>query len=279
MVRRSAHREAGMTLLEVMLASAILATIVVLTWGSMSTSFQMRAVSLDKFDRYRNIQQAMERMTREISMAFVTNVGQQATNDQNEITYQTIFDGQDDELTFTALAHVRTRVGELASEQTELTYRLERLRGENGEMQQSLVRRSQAPIDDKPDEGGVKYVILPDVNRVTFEYWDASREIADDAWVRSWDAIGDHEGGLPARVRITIEVDHPTIPNRTLEFSTQTQIMLVDPLIVISADIAAERESAVQLIEEELRRQGFTDDSQLQGRDLDEFYNQRGGLR
>jgi len=262
-----------MTLIEVMLAAAILATIVVITWGSLSSSFRLRTASLDKFERYRTVQQTLDRMSREISMAFVTNVGLNASSLSGEATYRTIFDGQENELNFTSLAHVRTRVGDVASEQCEISYRLERRRGEDGQQTTVLIRREQAPIDANPDSGGIKYVMLPDVVSVRFEYWDSTREIAGDGWIRSWDAIRDHNGMLPERVRITLEVKHPTLDRQTLTFMTQTEIFLREPLVIVPENIAAEQRAVQQAIEEELRRQGFEDNSLLRGRDLDDFFS------
>ncbi len=242
----------GMTLVEVMLAVAILATIVALTWGTVSSSFRFRTATLDKFDRYRGVQQALDRMAREISMAFVTNIGQVATNDRGEITYRTIFEGRDDELTFTSLAHVRTRPGERTSEQCEISYRVEAMRGIDGQIRDNLVRREDAPIDADPDEGGVKYTLLEGVTRIRFEYWDSTREIAGEAWVRQWDAINDHAGMLPSRVRIEVEVEHPLLERETLTFATQTQIHLVDPLIIVPADIADEIREAAEALSGEV---------------------------
>lgn len=226
-----------MTLIEIMLALAILATIMALTWGSVSSSFRFRTATLDKFDRYRAVQTSLDRMSREISMAFVTNIGQITTNERNEVTYHTAFIGDDDELTFTSLAHVRTRADSPTSEQCEITYRLERQRGLDGRMHQNLVRREQAPIDDDPEEGGVKYTMIEDVRDIRFEYWDRDMEIAGEAWLRDWDAIQDHGGKLPLRVRITIEVEHPLNDRETLEFSTQAQIAITEPLVIIPPDL------------------------------------------
>lgn len=248
----------GFTLIEIMLALAILATLVALTWGTVSSSFKFRRATLDKFDRYRVVQMAMDRMSREISMAFVTNIGQIATNDRGEVTYQTAFIGKDDELTFTSLSHVRTREGEAASEQCEISYRIESQRGLDGDMHDNLVRREDAPIDDDPEEGGVLYAMLRDVESVRFEYWDPTREIAGEAWVRQWDAINDHDGQLPSRVRITLEVQHPLLPRETLEFTTQTEILLQDPLNVLPPDIAeALQEVAAELTEGEICNDGI----------------------
>jgi prepilin-type N-terminal cleavage/methylation domain-containing protein len=253
---RSPRWRRAFTLVEVMLAMALIATMVGLTWGTVAQSFRLRQASLERFDRYRGVQTALDRMSREIAMAFMTNVGQVATNDQNEITYRTAFIGSDDELTFTSLAHVRTRVGEVASEQCELSYRIESQRGEDGEIHRNLVRREDAPIDDDPEEGGVNYVLLHDVEEITFEYWDADEEIGGDAWRRSWDALDEHAGQLPSRVRITVEVAHPTRRGDTLTFTTQTQLALTKPLVILPANIAAQ----LNQVREELEQQQLLQD-------------------
>ncbi len=255
----SASTSPGFTLVEIMLALAILATIISLTWGTVASSFKFRTATLDKFDRYRNVQQTMDRMTREISMAFVTNIGQVATSENGQITYQTAFIGSDDELSFTSLSHVRTRVDEPASEQCEITYRVESQRGEDGDMHDNIIRREDAPIDDDPEEGGIKYTMLRDVQRLRFEYWDSTREIADEAWVDQWDAINDHDGQLPSRVRITMEVAHPLMERRTLTFSTQTEIMLPDPINVLPPDIAEALQAAADLLSGEVCDNGVDD--------------------
>lgn len=265
-MRPSIRNQRGMTLMEIMLAMTILATLITLTWSTISASFALRKASLDKFDRYRSIQMTMERMSRELSMSFVTNIGQESTNVTGEITYRTIFEGDAEELHFTALSHVRTRIDEPSSEQTEVSYRLERRQGEDGRYHTHLVRRSQFPIDDTPDEGGFVDVLLEDVEDITFEYWDGTREIAGDAWVRQWDAFNDHDGRLPDRVQITLKVPHPINEDRTLEFTTQTQLYLNKPLVVIPQDVARERDALIQEIEAQLAAEGF---EEFQG--LDDF--------
>lgn len=233
----SGRDPAGMTLIEVMLALAIFATLIALTWGSMTSSFRVRTAAMENADQYRLAQNALERMAREISMAFVTNIGDPPTNDRSEVTYRTIFEGERDELTFTSFAHVRTRAGEVATDQVALSYRVERQRGFDGRLTPNLVRRAKTPIDARPERGGIKYALLEDIHSVTFEYWDDSREIAGNAWTRSWNAARDHEGRLPSRVRISVEMPHPHIRNATVRYSTQTRIHLQDPILIVPAEL------------------------------------------
>ncbi len=91
--------------------------------------------------------------------------------------------------------------------------------------------------------------------------------------MRQWDAINDHEGMLPSRVRITIEVPHPTLDNRTLEFVTQTQVLLVDPLIIVPPDVEADRQALIEEIQRQLDEEGYDDFSNIDPADLEDFGN------
>ena len=48
------------------------------------------------------------------------------------------------------------------------------------------------------------------VKDLKIEYWDESREVGDNAWVRTWFSHENElEPLLPARVRITLELEMP----------------------------------------------------------------------
>ena len=224
------HRsQRGLTLIEVMLAVALLATITVILWGTVSTSFKIRNATIDKFERNRVVQQAMGRMVREIATAFITTPNADPTNNKREVMRETVFDGTDDELNFTGFCHVRIREDEVAGVEAELTYRIESMTGDDGKIHRNLVRREDAPIDAHADKGGVVYTMVEDVEDVRFEYWDGSKEIAGEAWAREWDASA-HDGQLPSRVRITLKVKHPLRDDRSITMSTQTTIALTEPI-------------------------------------------------
>ena len=104
-------------------------------------------------------------------------------------------------------------------------------------------------VDDDATDGGTTYTMLWDVEDITFEYWDSTREIAGEAWVRQWDAE-DHEGQLPSRVRMTVEVPHPTRRRETLEFATQTEIHLTDPILMLPPAVFEQIQEHNRAVEE-----------------------------
>lgn len=225
----SLRSQRGLTLIEVMLAVALLATITVILWGTISTSFRIRNATLDKFERNRVLQQAMDRMVREIASAFITTPNADPTNDAHEVMRETVFDGTDDELNFTSFSHIRIREDEVAGVESELTYRIESMTGDDGKVHRNLVRREDAPLDAHADKGGTVYTLVEDVEDVRFEYWDGTKEIAGEAWAREWDAAS-HDGLLPSRVRIMLKVKHPLRDDRDITMTTQTVIALTEPI-------------------------------------------------
>ena len=228
----------GFTIMEILLAVAILSTMVVLVLGAMSSSFRMRNRTVDMFDTQRSARQALERMTRELNMAFHVHEASERVAQTREIRYRTAFEGRRDEITFATMGHIQRYADEISSGQAEISYRLERQRGRDGQVRQNLVRREQSPIDDRPDRGGTLSTVLRDVRSIRFEYWDPDRQIGGEAWINQWDASRE-EGRLPDRVRVTIELEHPYLQRQTLRYSAQADIRLTDPLVLLPADIAA----------------------------------------
>ena len=237
MMGRGKVLRSGFTLVEVLISLGIMATTFGIMWGSFATSNRMRDIATTRYDRLRAVHAALQRMQREISMSFVSKIGQNPTNERMEETYVTAFIGQHDRLDFSNFAHMRTRADEVSSEQAEIAYYLRSERGRDGRLQDNLVRREQAPIDGDPEEGGTIFVLLEDVKSLEFDYWRPDREIAGDAWEREWDSRDLGVGTLPPRVRVTIEVQDPLTDRKTWEFAIQSEIHLTTPIGFVAQGI------------------------------------------
>jgi len=89
--------------------------------------------------------------------------------------------------------------------------------------QQDLMRRENANLygEDKMDRGGVEDVLLEDVKRLEFSYWDSDKK----DWVNEWDTRKlDRKSILPTRVRITLVRTDEN--GREQRYTTETRIML-----------------------------------------------------
>lgn len=240
--------------MEVMLAMAILGTIMTIVWASFSSSFKARERVETVQGRYQVIRQGMNRMAKEISMAYLVP-NMEETQVLYEIRYKTIFKGDTEYIHFSSFAHQRVFKNEKTSDQAEISYFVETARNADGDLVKCIMRREDVTPDDDPEDGGVKQILIPDIEDFELEYWEEGKEIAGEAWTGSWDTDGENQQdvndaviqeevfemipeamdviekvhALPRRVRITVEFMHP-LTKKTVTMRTQTQLYLLDPL-------------------------------------------------
>lgn len=222
------HAHKGMTLIEVMISVAILALIMATGWGSyaVATGHQQRMQEIN--ERLHGVEQAVNRMVRDLSMAYMTTHGQ----DESQIKkrYTTGFLGEPERLDFTSMGYVRMFRNEKVGDQSEISYYIKSVRAEDGRLVPSLVRREQAPINDDFTRGGTILPLLDNVLRFQLSYWDDSKadlSVGSDGWVDEWDTEhSDYKNRLPSRVKIEIEIDNPMGGNEPMIITTQAQIHL-----------------------------------------------------
>lgn len=251
---------AGFTLVEVMIAVAILASITALMWASISNMFHMRDVIEQRSERFHEVRVTLNRMTKEIAAAYLAGPefgaeelpGEDSTaamTDEEQVDeaafqqtgaqrVQLGMIGDEHELSFTTMAHVRTMDRERASDHAEIGYFIRTERDVDGRMVKTLMRREDTTADDNLQKGGVIYKMLPEIDSVTFEYWDPGavevgtfEEIAQGRWVREWDTTRREQGGrLPTRIRITLKLPPPNDRSEPEFFTTQAEIATTEVL-------------------------------------------------
>ena len=253
-LRRGGQR--GFTLVEVLLAVTILATLSVLTWTSISQMFKTEEIVMERQERYRMVRLAMTRMADEISMAYLAGPdhGGEIIRGE-EMLYETdarfqgpsarYFEpvqfgmiGRGEHLHFTSFGHVRTVEGERASHHAQIGYFLDTHTNERGDVVTRLRRRASSDFDDDLTRGGTVHTMIPEVEHIRFEYWDAgepelgtAREIALGRWVSEWDTTSrQFAGRLPPRIRITLTMPPAGPRGETETFVTQTTLGMPEVL-------------------------------------------------
>lgn len=218
-------------MIEIILSISILALIMAVAWGSYSSATTNQQRMQDINGRLHGVEQAMNRMVRELSMAFITSHGSEET--QVEIRYKTGFYGEDDRIDFTSMGYRRMFRDDKVGDQSEISYYIKRVRNDSGDLVPSLVRREDAPIDDDPQRGGTIMTLLEDVESFELQYWDDSKadvSVGSDGWVDEWDSeSGEQEKRLPSRVKITIEIPNPRGRGKST-FTTQAEIHMVESI-------------------------------------------------
>jgi general secretion pathway protein J len=212
-------RARGFTLIEVLIAVAITASIGALVVGTFVGVDRAGTVARAQGERYGAARIALTRMAGELSVAYVSERWDHGQFSERP----TLFVGREDEVLFTAFAHQRLYVDAKESDQAVFEYRVDRDPARNGEP--ALFRRENARIDRDSDRGGRADPVVDDVTALRLSYWDATRK----EWVREWSTRSvDRANELPSRVKIELELKMPG--GRTETFTTQARIVMTKVL-------------------------------------------------
>jgi general secretion pathway protein J len=216
----STRSRIGMTLIEVMVAMTMFAAVGALVYGGFSQTSRAKKTLDTQLERYHELSMALERMVRELSMAYVsTNFNPLAT----QPTMRTAFVGKDsgfgDRIDFTSVSHTRIYRDAKESDQNELSYFVTDDPAGHGKV---LARRMQPRIDDKPQEGGRVEIMLTDVLEFDLEYLDP----VTWEWVRSWDTTSGtgQTNRLPAQVKIMLTIPGISNPRAREVYGTRASL-------------------------------------------------------
>jgi general secretion pathway protein J len=200
MTRRTAGIR-GFTLLEVLIAIGILASISLLIYGAFAGMKQTRDGLLRVSDRYREGRIAMTRISQELQSAYLSS--HLPINAQLAVV-QTAFIGTRgtpaDRVDFNSFAYRRLDRDAHESDQAEISYFSATDPKREGVT--DLVRRVSSKLDLDPQKGGRVDVLATDIDLFDLEYLDA----LTGQWVETWDtrqAIG-QAGRVPLQIRILL---------------------------------------------------------------------------
>lgn len=192
----------GFTLIEVMLALALMAFVTALIWGSFAQTVKVKQRIESAQERTHTIRLALMRMTREIEMAFLS--GSEAIGVQERRTFFSGSANADvDELRFSWLGHQRLRGDSAEGDTALITYY--GAPDTDDPRVRNLMRRETRRLEAKDPATmiGEAYVLCPDITRLKFSFYDfRSKE-----WRDEWDTVkADGFQYLPTQVKIFLTV-------------------------------------------------------------------------
>lgn len=215
----------GFTLLEVMIAVAILGLIGGLTWKSFDSAADLKSRIERAEERDQTVRGAMNRMAREISMTFLSEHYDRKRFRERPTRF-TLKDGRREaDVMFTSFANERLAIDAKESDQALFEYKLGPDPRING--QRNLYRRVKPILDEDPDRGGQTAVLAEDVLSFSIEGWDPK----DRAWKADWDSNSPSQNAqflVPPRVRISLTLKDEQ--GKEKAYTTQTSVMLGQPL-------------------------------------------------
>jgi general secretion pathway protein J len=213
----------GFTLLEIILAVAILSLVGTMIYGGFSQTALNKARVEEDVDRSRIVNMTLERMVRELSMAFVsTHVNPSLDLRVMQTAFVGKDNGKDDRIDFTSFSHRRLYRNAHESDQNEISYFVTEDPDEPGVS--VLARREQNRIDSDPRRGGKSQILIEGVEEFNLEYFDP---LLSD-WVQTWNTqdILAQPNRLPTQVRIRLAVKDPRHRGATEVFGTRVSIPL-----------------------------------------------------
>jgi general secretion pathway protein J len=198
----TARRARGFTLIEVMLALALMALVTALLWGTFAQTARVKRRIEQTQDRTHTLRVALMRMSREIEMAYVS--ASEAVGIQER---RTMFSGRShgdfDELRFSWFGHQRLR-GDAAEGDTALVHYFT-ARDPDDSTLTNLMRRETRRLEAKDPKliPGETYLLCPNIVRLKFAYYDYKQK----DWREEWDTTkADGLQYLPTQIRIALTV-------------------------------------------------------------------------
>jgi general secretion pathway protein J len=213
----------GFTLLEIMLAVAVLSLVGTMIYSGFAQTALNKARIEQDVDHSRVIHMTLDRMARELTMAFVsTHVNPSLDLRVVETAFIGKDNGKDDRIDFTSFSHRRLYRNARESDQNEISYFVTEHPDDPGVL--VLARREQNRIDEDPRRGGKSQILVENIEEFNVEYFDP---LLSD-WVQTWNTedMLAQPNRLPTQVRIRLSVKDPRHRGDTQTFGTRVTIPL-----------------------------------------------------
>jgi general secretion pathway protein J len=215
-------RAAGFTLIEIMLAMAILAFITTIMWGSFSQTAKNKKALEAAQERVHTARVALMRISRELEMAYLATEVNQGAYTRTFLTAAS--QASIDELSFSTFAHQRLRGGLAESDTSVVTYYGER--DPDDPKVTNLMRRETRRLqsEDPKTLAAESYILCPDVASVKFTFYDFKKK----EWEKEWNTRTVGAEYLPSHVRITLTVVDEL--GREIPYSTDARLRITERL-------------------------------------------------
>jgi general secretion pathway protein J len=210
----------GFTLIEVMIAAAILAAMGAMVFGSFQRAYKQKDEVQAADERIGQARTALDRIAADLSVAFLSEHYDRKRFSQRPTLFKGEDRGRADELLFTSLSGERFEADQKTGDQHAVRYFVDRDR-DNGARFESLYRRTHPLIDEELERKGYKEVLCENVRSFELQYWDSVKH----EWIDEWDTTKPERNGvLPERVRVELVVVDSE--GKDKKYVTQAPVML-----------------------------------------------------
>jgi general secretion pathway protein J len=222
------RREAGMTLLEIMISMAIMVVMMALAWRTIGNTGDVKRKFEAFEERNHELRMALGRIAADFEGAYLSN-----NEDRNATHPRTMFVAKSGsrfpDIHFSTLGHRALWADANESEQTVISY-VTRSDPERRNVTDLVRREQRRPSNDPPDEVPAEYdILLRDLQSIKLEFFNW--KTID--WQDTWDTTQSdgQRGWLPSRVRITITIKDDN--DKDYKLTTQARILMQEPVMAI----------------------------------------------
>ncbi|MFM7202432.1 MAG: type II secretion system protein GspJ [Myxococcota bacterium] len=212
----------GFSLLEAIVAMAILGFITMLSWMTFDGVARMKETVDATSDSFASARVALNRISRELSMLYMTRSPSCAGGIPRWMTTLRAEPGDPiDALHFAAMSHQRLYRESLEADSTELSYF-----GEADDESPGLyvlLHREGTRIDGKPEEGGVVEVLARRVSLFQLRFYDQEKQ----EWIEEWDIFKNNTQSF-AKIPRAIEVSLTVVDLEGIEHPYTTTVLLAN---------------------------------------------------
>jgi type II secretory pathway component PulJ len=219
------NSQAGLTLLEIMIATAVLVAMMGLTWRTVSNITESKK-TFETFEaRNHELRMALGRIVADFEAAYLSR------NEDLNATYpRTMMIGKSGsklpEVRFSTMGHRPLWSDANESDQTVISY-VSRNDPEHSGRIDWIRREARRQSNELPEEVPADYdILVRDIQSAKIEYWNWKNL----DWQDTWDTTQSdgQKGWLPSRVKITIVVKGPN--GDDVKLSTEARILMQEPL-------------------------------------------------
>jgi general secretion pathway protein J len=218
-------RPSGFSLLEVLIAVAVLGLIGGLTWKTFDGAWSVKTRVEQAEERDQMVRGALNRLAREVSMTFLSEHYDRKRFRERPSLFRLKDGRRQADLLFTSFAHERLHVDAKESDQALFEYSIGPDPRDGSKL--DLFRRVKPTLDEDAERGGDTGVLAEGILAFSVEAWEPK----DREWRAEWNSNGaDRTGGLlvPPRVRVSLTVRDEDGKEKT--YTTQAKIFLTQAL-------------------------------------------------
>lgn len=206
----------GFSLIEVLIAAALLGMMGVILFSSLTSALNVRDKAEGISDRHHLIRQALARISSELSMSYIS-----ANRNPVNPMVDTQFRGDKDQISFVAFGGLTHKQDAKESGEREITYFIQ---------EGNLMRREKANPGKQLWKDGKAKLVCPNIDKLELKYWNINSSAWDSIWKTEGQPI--QTTTLPIRVQITVTAK---INDEDIEkITTETQIWLDKPIFQAS---------------------------------------------